>query len=272
MKINDGWMSGSLLKKIAAVSMLIDHTGYLLLGYGVLSILHSGDPRYGKWYCLYRIMRCIGRIAFPVYAFLLTEGIVYTRSWKKYALRLGIFALLSEIPFDLMCHQKMISFETQNVFFTLLIGLLTVKAAEGTSQWLERQKMQPGDKNLLMAGMDKTLLAWITAAGLGCVIAALLKTDYNYTGILLIVLLYRLRQERLKKCVAGFLWIFAALGRTYYIWGLAVAFLLIYFYNGEPGSRRGKYAFYIFYPAHILLLYLIFCWLKGQAGMFMYWQ
>ncbi|MCI8659460.1 MAG: conjugal transfer protein TraX [Lachnospiraceae bacterium] len=247
--------------------MLIDHVGYLLLGCGILYILPPGDPRYEMCHFLYRVMRCVGRISFPVYAFLLTEGIVHTSSWLNYALRLGGFALLSEIPYDLMRVQKPVAFEGQNVFFTLLIGLLTVKAAERAAGWIQRWRIHCRGMGEPIYGDGWYLLTWMTAIGLGCVAAMLLRTDYSSIGVFLIVLLYYFRQEPLKKCAAGFLWMFAASGRMYYVWGFGAAFLLIYLYNGEQGSRRGKYAFYLFYPAHILVLYLIFCWLMERGGM-----
>ena len=106
MKGSREFLNGSNLKWIAMITMLIDHMGYLLLGYGVLWVLPESAIQYVKWYRIYWMMRCVGRVAFPVYAFLLTEGIVHTRDWKRYAWRLGIFAFLSEIPFDFMCFQK----------------------------------------------------------------------------------------------------------------------------------------------------------------------
>ncbi len=264
MKIGHGYVNGRQLKMIAAVSMLIDHTAYLLLGCGIQFILSPVDPHYGMWYLLYRVMRTIGRIAFPVYGFLLAEGIIHTRSWKKYALRLGGFALLSEIPYDLLCDQTLVAPRIQNVFFTLLIALLTIKAAEGAVDRIQRRELCRAGQTVLAPAGDKYLLIWMTVIGLGCVAAMLLRTDYGSAGVFLIVLLYLLRQQPLKKCVIGFFWMILASGKLYYIWGYAAAFFLIGLYNGEPGRRSGKYAFYLFYPVHILLLYGIFCWLiKG---------
>ena len=234
---------------IAVISMLIDHTGYLLLGCGMLRLLPHSVPQYAAWRQCYLIMRGVGRVAFPVYAFLLTEGIVHTRNWKRYGLRLAIFALISEIPFDLLCFQKPICQEAQNVFFTLLIGLLTVKAADYVAQRGE--------------GQDTVLIRSILIAA-GCGIAVLFRTDYDYSGVLLIVLLYRLRQNRARQCIVGFVWMLITLGRWYYAIGLAAAFLLIGIYSGERGSARGKYAFYAFYPLHLLLLYLIYRQLMGS--------
>lgn len=248
--VNKG-INGCCLKLIAAATMLIDHIGFLLLGYGVLEVVPVSTQEYSKWYYVYYLMRCVGRVAFPIYAFLLTEGIAHTRSWKKYGLRLGTFALISEIPFNLVCCQKPICGETQNIFFTLLIGLLTVEAAEYAVGKL--------------SGKKRTL-AWVAIAAIGCMVAVLLRTDYDYTGVLLIVLLYLLRERRVEQCAAGFFWLSANAPRIGFLLGLAVSFLMIRFYNGERGSKRGKYFFYGFYPVHLLVLYLIYQWLMQNIG------
>jgi hypothetical protein len=251
MKGSREFLNGSNLKWIAMITMLIDHMGYLLLGYGVLWVLPESAIQYVKWYRIYWMMRCVGRVAFPVYAFLLTEGIAHTRDWKRYAWRLGIFAFLSEIPFDFMCFQKPFSMAGQNVFFTLLIGLLTVKAAEHASGRISG---------------EKRMTVWIVITGLGCVTAVLLRTDYDYTGVILIVLLHLLRGTRIRQCVGGFFWLAISLKSWQYLGGLAFAFLLIGIYNGERGSGRGKYAFYAFYPLHMLALYLLYQWMMPNIG------
>ncbi len=247
-KISCQCLSGSTLKKIALVTMLIDHTGFLLLKYGMLKTLAPETSQYGMWMLLYTAMRSVGRIAFPVYVFLMTEGIVHTRNWKRYGVRLGVFALLSDIPFDMMATGRLMAWTDQNVFFTLLIGLLTVKSAEYFCTKIN--------------GLTETNIhfLWLTATAAGCAAAELLKTDYGYIGIVLTTLFYLLRNDRAKQCILGFFWMFCNLGRLSYLWGLTAAFLLIYAYNGRRGGKDtqiGKYFFYIAYPAHILLLLFI---------------
>ena len=240
-------LSGSTLKWIACISMLIDHTAFLLIGCGVLNTISPDTPAFHMWLKLYFTMRCIGRIAFPIYVFLLTEGIVHTSNWKRYAIRLGVFAVLSELPFDWMMHTQQSSvWEDQNVFFTLLIGLITIKSAE-----------------FICSKADKTderlqLFFWLAATAAGCITAELMNTDYSYIGVILAVLLYLYRKDRQKQCIFGFLWKLCHVGRTSYILGTAAAFLLIYAYNGQKGSSAGKYLFYGFYPAQILLVSLLY--------------
>ena len=107
-------ISGSTLKMIAIVTMLIDHIGAavlarLLMVNGLGELDQTNADAIMQWlsangalYWTYTIMRMIGRVAFPIFCFLLVEGFLHTHDVKKYAMRLGLFALLSEIPFDLM--------------------------------------------------------------------------------------------------------------------------------------------------------------------------
>ena len=100
-------LDGTVLKLIACLSMFIDHLG---------AVCFSGMMGF----------RIIGRLAFPIYCFLLVEGAVHTHDMKKYILRMGIFALISEVPFDLAFYHRLVYTGHQNVFFTLGLGLLAI--------------------------------------------------------------------------------------------------------------------------------------------------
>lgn len=209
-------LSGFWLKWIAMVSMLVDHVGMAL-------------------YPQYLFLRIIGRLAFPIYCFLLVEGAVHTSHKKRYLGRLFLFALLSEIPFDLLVSGQLFCLDYQNVFFTLLLGLLAVFA-------LERWK----------------------ASGYGAVISLLLvllawfaRTDYGGGGVIIILLFYLFRRQQLLKTVS-----FAT--ATVLLYGGLQNYAILSMgpvlcYNGERGPRV-KYFFYVFYPAHLLVLY----WLKNS--------
>ena len=125
--------SGSALKWFAVLIMLVDHIGACLLEVFVLNY-YGVSPLAGRidnlyfWLSLDSVLRGIGRAAFPIFCFLLVEGAVHTRSPRKYLLRLASFALISEIPFDLALHNQPFYWGTQNVFFTLLAGLLVIQA------------------------------------------------------------------------------------------------------------------------------------------------
>ena len=118
-------LSGTALKRIACLSMLIDHIGAALLENGLFrqNAVWQGGVR------LDFVMRMAGRLAFPIYCFLLVEGFVHTHDFRKYALRMLGFALLSEFPFDWAFFSG-VWWGHQNVYFTLLLGLLAMKALD----------------------------------------------------------------------------------------------------------------------------------------------
>lgn len=204
-------LSGFQLKCIAILSMALDHTGAALFPQEI-------------W------LRCAGRLAFPIFCFLIVEGFVHTHDVYRYMARLGVFALISEIPYDLAFRGVCLEFAYQNVFFTLLIGIAMMKLLSVTRLWPEKAAI------LILA-------MWL---------AVVLRTDYNFRGILLIFMLYVFREQKCLAAAAGGLWNFLYTG-TIQRYGVfsAVPMLL---YNGKPG-RRMKYFFYIFYPAHLLILY-----------------
>lgn len=134
-------VSGSTIKIIAIITMLIDHIaaallGRLIMAKGYMDAVQAADPmQMQEWitanaglFTVFFIMRMIGRLGFPIFCFLLVEGFQKTRNLKKYILRLGMFALVSELPFDLAFHSRILEFDYQNVFFTLFLGILTMYA------------------------------------------------------------------------------------------------------------------------------------------------
>ena len=130
--------TSSSLKLIAVITMFIDHFGATVMGQAVLRLpaVKADAGLYQNMLLLYRLIRYIGRIAFPIFCFLLVEGFIYTRDVKKYAGRLLLFALLSEFPFDLALKQGVFAPRSQNVYFTLFFGLLAMAAAA----WCEQHK------------------------------------------------------------------------------------------------------------------------------------
>ena len=209
--------SGSTLKMIAIISMLIDHTAAVLVDQQTHDIL-------------YHSMRNIGRIAFPIFCFLLVQGFMHTKNLMKYATRLGVFALISEIPFDLAFYGDFLSFEHQNVFFTLFIGLLVLIG-------LKKSENSP-------------LLNFLPI-GLGCILAMFLQTDYSIFGVLLIVFFYEFYSLRIGTGISVIM--FGVLLEEYYA---ILALLFIPLYNGKRGVNI-KYFFYVFYPAHLFILFAI---------------
>ncbi|MDD7388793.1 MAG: TraX family protein, partial [Lachnospiraceae bacterium] len=213
-------MSGFALKLLALVLMIIDHCGL---------VLFAGTS-------LYLPCRILGRIAFPIYAFLITEGYIHTRNVKKYAGRLLAFALLSEIPFDYAFFRTPLYMGYQNVFFTLVLGLGALVCMDGI---------------LGRSNISKILLAALV------VIAELAHVDYGAFGVLVIVLFYLFRDQKVKcmASVAAALILHGFLG-GFYIEGFgAIALIFILLYNGKKGQYPfPSLLFYAAYPLHLLIL------------------
>ncbi len=236
-------LSGNQLKLIAVVSMLADHIGLAIIGNGILKSFWEQGLEPGFWPGLYQGMRIFGRASFPVFCFLLAEGYVHTSSRKKYALRLGLFALLSELPFDYMIAGKLINWEVQSVMVTLLLGFLMLWVLEEVWQRFHSAELLQIGVIALFAGLS-----------------ILLKSDYSYGGILLIAFLYWFRQDRMAQCGVGLVWMSLFLRVPQYVPGLALGFGAMYCYNGKRGRQNGKgmqYFFYLFYPLHMLVIVLL---------------
>lgn len=218
-------LSGSTLKLIAIITMLIDHIGAGIIeqmpGFFTNTTLYWTDT----------ILRLIGRIAFPIFCFLLVEGFLHTSNMKKYASRLFLFALISEVPFDLAFKRQIFETSSQNVFFTLFIGLLTLIAIKH---------------------FEKNKVLIVISVFAGILAAQLLSTDYKGLGIVFILLLYVFRKNMKIRNIVCSLVILTNLFEI----TAPLAFIPISLYNGERGFKM-KYFFYVFYPAHLLLLYAI---------------
>ncbi len=232
-------LSGSALKLIALITMIIDHIGAFLLVVWEPAVkpIFAAAP---AWLTLYAICRTIGRAAFPIYCFLVAEGARYTHSRKRYGINLLGFALLSEIPWNLV-HSGTLRYERQNVFFTLFLGFLCICVCEKL-----REKPFLGLVALV------TLIAF----------AEYFHADYGSKGMALIVLMYALREKTAVRTVTGCCMLGSPVREL-------PRFLLLWLYNGKRGfiqGKAGKYFFYAAYPLHILILYLIRSHIFGYDG------
>ncbi len=211
-------LTGGQLKVLALITMAVDHVGAVLF------------PEYP-------VLRMIGRLSFPIYAFLLVEGFFHTRDVRRYFMWLLGFTVLSEIPYDLAFNETWFYAERQNIFFTLSLGLGVMWILEKSGEWPEKI-------------VEILLAMWL---------AELVHADYGYRGILLILIFYVFRGRRLFVCAGEAVWNFL------WISGIqrygALAAFPIGLYNGKRGrgkSRPGtKCFFYVFYPVHLLVLYII---------------
>ncbi|MCD8146488.1 MAG: conjugal transfer protein TraX [Clostridiales bacterium] len=254
-------VNGFTLKLIALITMTIDHTAAVLVVSGPL----------------YWPMRIIGRIAFPIYCFLLVEGYFHTHSVRRYTLRLLIAAVVSDIPFDLAFADFWPSWYYQNVMLTLAIGLVTVWLVDHSRGWVlalwnRGQKApaeaQEGEPPTLTGGQavlaDLLILAFSVA---GIWLAEVCWTDYAGGGVLLILLFYFFRKRPVVLCIAVLVELTVVFG------GIepygAVALIPILLYNGQrgpnPGGKWGQWLFYAYYPLHLGVLVLINIVLFGNT-------
>lgn len=254
-------LTGSTIKLIALVTMFIDHFGATIVEKYVMG-MPPGQAR-NVWVIIYLIMRSIGRIAFPIYIFLLVEGLKYTRSRIKYLGRLIMFAFISEIPFDIALNiydmndiknWRFIEFGYQNVFFTLACGFAAIMCIDAVFNKLNNQALNKEKK-----ATDIVIKVVITLA-IGAIfayLAWLLKTDYSVFGVIAIIVMYLVRR---KPIVAmGATCVTLAISSIIEIVAL-VDMALIAKYNGEKGMNI-KWLFYLFYPVHLLILGLIKLWM-----------
>ena len=226
-------LTGSALKLVAITSMLIDHIAMFLLHdetWAKCPLFTWGDTDIS----IYWLMRAVGRMAFPIFCFLLVEGYIYTRNKLKYGWNLLLFALLSELPWNLLFGGTY-THETQNVFFSLLLGYLSICCVE---YW------EDDYFNIIITCILIPLLA------------LLVNADYGIGGVFLILIMYYFRNYRSVSIIIGCLFIdnsFLAM----------LSIIPIFLYNGKRGFIQNiisKYFFYAFYPVHLWYIYIIsFC-------------
>ena len=219
-------MTVFIIKIIACVTMVLDHIKYAIPETeGILT-------------------NYFGRLAFPLYAFLLTEGYVHTKKKKKYYYRMIIFAIISQIPF--MLFRTLVGeWKMLNIMFTLLLGLIAITVYDK-----EKRKYISIPIIILLIWMGK-----------------ILKVDYGWYGVTTVILLYLLKNN---KSFIPFsyllLLIFYYYSRIksfnfgteiilYILFSWSSTFIMM-IYNGKEGKKL-KYFYYIFYPLHMIIIYLI---------------
>ncbi len=209
------------LKIAAMLSMLCDHIGFVL-------VPANHFPE------IYYTLRIIGRIAFPLFCFMLVEGFVHTHNRKNYIIRLAVFAIVSEIPFDLSSCGSAFDWDSQNVMWTLLIGFIVLCG-------LER--------------FEENYLAKLAVLLAGGIAAYFMHTDYSMFGVFLIAVLYICRFNNKARIVLLGIMVLTQ-GRIEAFAALSIPFIMKY----DPDKNDihlPKYFFYVFYTAHLVILYLI---------------
>lgn len=255
------FLSGNSLKVIAVLTMLIDHLCKIVLQWLLSNywgaMADNGQMSWERFreidYFIRFDLQSIGTIAFPLFCFLLAEGFQHTRSKKRYIGLMLAFALISEVPFDIgffNAYSRMegtfpFYLKYQNVFFTLFLGLLTLVCLERFSC-----------KSDLPVDRIKSAVLQVLSVVLFSGIAEGIHCDYGMQGILFISAFYICRNHRIYQVLLFLLAYMGTTGNQPPLCTL-LACLLILLYNGKRGKLKLKYFFYVFYPAHILVLYLI---------------
>lgn len=216
--------------------MTCDHLSYLLFG-------------------KFSFLNYIGRIAFPIFAFQITEGYLHTNNLKNYLLRLFVFAIISQLPF--MLFYSMISGGIHlNIFFTLFLGLVTITIYDKLAKL-------PFTKPIFHRIYQ---LLGLLFAGFLAYLSSLCKCDYGYFGVLVIFSFYLFKEHKLLMNVSFILLVFFYQGKrllldsTYTYLNIVIftlmALLPINLYNQQKGKAT-KYFLYLFYPIHLLLIYAL---------------
>lgn len=216
-------INGAVLKYIAFISMFIDHFNKAI----ITPLLNYQEPLV----TISTIFDIIGRIAFPIFAFMIVEGFYKTKSRFKYLRNLLIFAIISEIPYDMFQSKVFINNRSQNIMWALALGLLTLIIVDKLKEKIKNKYTWLGLSILIV--------------GVNAIIATLISFDYDYYSIIIIFILYLFYDKRLVGSLLSYLVI---IKEAYAILGFAV----INFYNGEKG-KQNKWFNYLFYPVHLLI-------------------
>lgn len=245
-------MTSFTLKIIALITMFIDHFGYVFMGN-------------------FSFCNFIGRIAFPIFAFQISEGYKHTKNLKKYFLRLGMFAIISQIPFYLFANKYLGSnILTLNVFFTLFLGLLSIYLYDYINNLSQKLKSNSSNnvssKNVLALNIISKIVGVIIVL-LIAYVAELLNADYGFWGVLVVFMFYVFNSKELLMtiaflviCTAKYIipYVQSGFNLIYLVLALCTFLPIVFItsYKGKQGPNI-KYLLYIFYPLHLLLLYLL---------------
>lgn len=228
-------LNAAAQKYIAATTMLIDHAAAILIGAGVLPQSTSLAPVT----VVYIFARAVGRIAFPIFALMLTEGAVYTHSRWEYLLHMLIFGATTEPLYDLAFYDSLVDMQSQNAMFTLAAGLVAIMLWDACKKLVVRRPISLALGSIAVASV--------------AIAAEAANLSYGAPGIAAIFALYALREQNFAKSVSATA-ILSTLNPLAPFSILAIPMLIRY--NGQRGNAP-KYFFYVFYPAHLAVLHAI---------------
>ena len=220
-------INGAQLKYIAFASMFIDH-----FNKAIITPFLTGT---GPMVIITTIFDILGRIAFPIFAFMVVEGFFKTKSQWKYLRNLLIFAVISEIPHDMLQSAEFVNTWSQNILWGLALGLFTIMVIDKLKEKIKKRPLWIFVSLLIVA-----------LSSLG---SMLISSDYEYYAIIIIYLYYIFYDKRLVASGIGYLVI---IKEIYAILGFTTVLL----YNGEKG-KQNKIFNYLFYPVHLLIFGII---------------
>ena len=203
-------MSTTALKIIACISMLVDHVGL---------VFFPGQL----------IFRLVGRLAFPLFCYCMTVGMVYTKNIKKYLMRLLVFAFVSQVIYIFAFYGELKTGEIAklSVFFTLLLSLLAVWGFKEGKYWL---------------------------FAVSVLLSLIFDVDYSAYGIVLVLLFYLCRN---KPALGAALFVVSFMPYCFYNPLIAAITALLIFAQMDINIRISKWFFYAFYPAHLLVIAIL---------------
>lgn len=220
-------LNGTKLKYIAFISMFIDHFNN--------AILSTNLDGQGLLLFVSNIFSIIGRIAFPIFIFFIVEGFFHTSSKKNYLVNLLIFAIISEIPFDMFTSKVIFNPYWNNMIFTLALCLITIWIIDSIKNHINNQIIW--------------YLSSIVIVILFGLLAMFLSLDYDYHAIILAYIFYIFYDKHIIGSTLGYITII----KEFYSF---LGFFLILTYNGQRGHQK-KWLNYFFYPLHLLILGLL---------------
>ncbi len=246
--------SGMALKRFACTCMFIDHIGASCLEFGLgipyISVFYlhyipviSSERSVQMLLLLDCISRSIGRMAFPIFAFFLVEGFLHTKNAGKYLLRLACFGLISEPIFDFTFFGTLYYPAYQNIYATLSLALIAL---------ILLRRLETLNQSAKGARYWGNLLCYACAIFAVTYAAEFLHTDYGTTGVLLMIALYLFRRNKILQRGALICLTFEQFPAPF-----AVIPLALYDSTRGAGTKRERWAYYAFYPAHLLILGLI---------------
>ncbi|MCR5196615.1 MAG: conjugal transfer protein TraX [Pseudobutyrivibrio sp.] len=256
MENNRREVTGTGLKLLAVITMFIDHLAVTADVFGFLYKFPTCEDLYINQATIYWIMRGIGRLAFPIYCYLLVEGFFHSKNLLKYGLRLLAVAIISEIPFNLVSTRQLFIFETNNVLWELLLGLIVLFGIDSIKKYKE-----PFLESTRATQVAK-VLAMAVVTALGMVISQVTHLDYSHSGIACIVVIYLTHCSADKvKQLRGFIYgviCLTAISSTLEIVAL-LDIVPLRNYQGHRGwdNKALRWFFYLFYPVHLSVLYIV---------------